>query len=191
RCFSADLLALAVAGHLRIEQEDRLLADAWTLQRLPGTGGLDDNQREVLDRLFQDGDRLALDNKQAATLQAARHAHASALAQRYEPAMFRRHGRRIAIAAAIAGAGGGPAFAASGGSGLPLLFAGSALLLATLVVFGLLVKAPTREGRALMDEIEGLKLYLGVAERAELAGLRGPDAPPLDAGRYEALLPFA
>src|SRR5690606_7209705 len=95
------------------------------------------------------------------------------------------------IAAAIAVAGGVAAFAASGGSGLPLLFAGSALLLATLVVFGLLVKAPTREGCALMDEIEGLKLYLGVAERAELAGLRGPDAPPLDAGRYEALLPFA
>src|SRR5690606_13769844 len=182
RCFSADLLSLAVAGHLRIEQEDRLLADAWTLQRIPGTGGLDASQRTVLDRLFQDGDRLALDNEQAATIQGARYAHASALAQRYEPAMFRRNGGSIAIAAAIAVAGGVAAFAASGGSGLPLLFAGSSLLLTSLVVFGLLVKAPTREGRALMDEIEGLKLYLGVAERAELAGLRGPDAPPLDAG---------
>ena len=121
RCFSADLLALAVAGHLRIEQEDGVLADAWTLKRLPGTGDLDAGQRAVLDLLFQDGDRLVLDNAQAATLQAARHAHAKALARRYEPAMFRRNGRSIAIAVAIALVGGVAAFAASGGSGLPLL----------------------------------------------------------------------
>jgi hypothetical protein len=59
-------------------------------------------------------------------------------------------------------------------------------------VFGALVKAPTLAGRRLMDEIEGLKLYLGVAEREELARMTGPDAPPvLDAGRYERLLPYA
>src|SRR5690606_26253947 len=49
-----------------------------------------------------------------------------------------------------------------------------------------------REGRALMDEIEGLRLYMSVAERDELASMEGPGAPPpLDAARYEALLPFA
>ncbi len=56
----------------------------------------------------------------------------------------------------------------------------------------MLVRAPTAEGRALLDEIEGLKLYLSVAERDELARMSGPDAPPhLDAKRYESLLPFA
>jgi uncharacterized membrane protein len=54
------------------------------------------------------------------------------------------------------------------------------------------IKAPTKEGRKLLDEIEGLKLYLGVAEREDLARLPGPDAPPvLDAARYERLLPYA
>jgi uncharacterized membrane protein YgcG len=61
-----------------------------------------------------------------------------------------------------------------------------------LNVFARLVRAPTAEGRKLLDEIEGLKLYLSVAERDELASMRGPDAPPhLDAKRYEYLLPFA
>src|SRR5690606_31505500 len=59
-------------------------------------------------------------------------------------------------------------------------------------VFLRLVRAPTAEGRALLDEIEGLRLYMSVAERDELASLEGPGAPPpLDAARYESLLPFA
>jgi uncharacterized membrane protein len=53
------------------------------------------------------------------------------------------------------------------------------------------IKAPTAEGRVLLDEIEGLKLYMSVAERDELKSMKGPDEPVLDASRYEALLPFA
>ena len=65
-------------------------------------------------------------------------------------------------------------------------------MVVTLLIFGRLVKAPTVEGRKLMDEVEGLKLYLSVAERDELARMKGPDAPPaLDEKRYEMLLPYA
>ncbi len=67
-----------------------------------------------------------------------------------------------------------------------------ALVLVMHVVFAILMKAPTPEGRKLMDEIEGLRMYLGVAERDELKAVSGPDQPPsLDAKRYEALLPYA
>jgi uncharacterized membrane protein len=60
------------------------------------------------------------------------------------------------------------------------------------VVFAWLMKAPTSEGRKLLDEIEGLRMYLGVAERDELKSLDAPGkAPTLDAKRYEALLPYA
>jgi uncharacterized membrane protein YgcG len=92
----------------------------------------------------------------------------------------------------IAIAAGALAFFSSGGFGIPAIIAVGILMLITLVVFGRLVRAPTIEGRALMDEVEGLKLYLGVAEKQELAQMRGPDQPPqLDAERYEALLPYA
>lgn len=53
------------------------------------------------------------------------------------------------------------------------------------------VKTAWADVDVLLDDIEGLKLYMSVAERQELAGLRGPDEPPLDAKRYEAMLPFA
>jgi uncharacterized membrane protein len=57
----------------------------------------------------------------------------------------------------------------------------------------MLVRAPTPKGRALLDEIAGLKLYLSVAERAELANVPEPGShrPQLDAKRYEMLLPYA
>jgi uncharacterized membrane protein YgcG len=60
------------------------------------------------------------------------------------------------------------------------------------IVSACLMKAPTSEGRKLLDEIEGLRMYLGVAERDALKAVAGPgNSPMLDAKRYEALLPFA
>src|SRR5690606_31570700 len=50
------------------------------------------------------------------------------------------------------------------------------------------------KGRKLLDAIEGLRLYLGVAERDELARLAkpgGPAEPSLDPDRYQRLLPYA
>jgi hypothetical protein len=48
------------------------------------------------------------------------------------------------------------------------------------------------EGIRALDDVEGMKLYLGAAERNELARIQGPGAPPpLDAKRYESLLPCA
>ena len=65
-------------------------------------------------------------------------------------------------------------------------------MLATLVVFGRLVRAPTTLGRELLDQITGFELYLTVAERDEIERLPAPGGPPvLDAKRYETLLPFA
>ena len=67
------------------------------------------------------------------------------------------------------------------------------MMVATNVVFIRWMKAPTPSGRKLMDLAEGLKLYLGVADRDELRALKLPDGPQpkLDADRYQALLPFA
>ena len=200
RAFSADLLALAVAGHLRIHRDnDGLLDDAWRIERLEAPGWrvpMDDLlpvQRTMLEGLFEAGAVLELDNEQASILRAAHNAQAQAFKARYQPALFKLNGGSIGVAAGIWLAGTVVALFASGGAGLPLIIATSALMLVVVVAFGFLVKAPTAEGRRMMDEIEGLKLYLGVAERDELARLRGPgESPPLlDAGRYEQLLPYA
>lgn len=56
------------------------------------------------------------------------------------------------------------------------------------IVFAVLMRAPTLQGRKVMDQIDGLKLYLDTAEkdRMNMAG-----APPMTINRFERLLPYA
>ena len=61
-------------------------------------------------------------------------------------------------------------------------------ILAINILFYHLFKAPTLAGRRLMDEIEGLKLYLTVAEKERFNLLHPPDRTP---EHFEALLPYA
>lgn len=56
------------------------------------------------------------------------------------------------------------------------------------VVFGVLMRAPTIQGRAVMDKIDGLKLYLETAEKNRL-NMDGE--PPMTVTRFERLLPYA
>ncbi len=61
-------------------------------------------------------------------------------------------------------------------------------LIVTNVLFHRWIAAPTAEGRQLLDRIAGLRLYLGVAERDELATQK---APPMTAGEFQRFLPYA
>ncbi len=202
-CLSSELLACAVKGALTIVREERSLGDAWSLQRTPGPALVDnDDERRLLDALLPDSDApLALKKENATRIQAATAAHTRALAKRFQPAMFTHNGGSIAIACIIFGI----AFVATlvltavnNGGGMPWALVPLGLGLVVLVAFCILVGAPTPAGRALLDEIEGFKRYLSVAEQDDLARLRAPAAvgdagpePELDAARFEALLPYA
>ena len=63
-----------------------------------------------------------------------------------------------------------------------------ALLAGVQVPFANWLPAPTVQGRKLLDRLEGLRLYLGVAERDDLART---NTPPMSVGEYERLLPYA
>ena len=56
------------------------------------------------------------------------------------------------------------------------------------IVFAVLMRAPTVQGRKIMDQIDGLKLYIETAEkeRMNMAG-----EPPMTVSRFERMLPFA
>ncbi len=194
RCFSADLLALAVSGNVRIHREKSLLTDDWELEKATDAAPLAVEEPKILlSHLFKGGlQKLELKNTNATIVSGAQSAHSAALEKRFKPALFARNGGSIAIAVVIAFVGGFLSVALSGGGGIPIILGILALMLVTLIVFGVLIKAPTQAGRKLLDEIEGLKRYLSVAERDELKSLPGPDAPPvMDAERYEMLLPYA
>ena len=58
------------------------------------------------------------------------------------------------------------------------------------VLFYQLMKAPTLRGRRLLDAIEGLRLYLDIAERDDLERLHG-GRRPVTIEEFERLLPYA
>lgn len=194
RCFSADLLSLAVAGNVRIHREKGFLSDDWELEKTADTAPVGTEEQRILQsHLFKNGNRkLELKNTNATTVSGAQSAHSVALENRFKPALFARNGGSIGIAVVIALVGAIASLVLSGGGGVPFILIIVGLMLIAVVVFGVLIKAPTPAGRKLLDEIEGLKRYLSVAERDELKNLPGPDAPPvLDAKRYEMMLPYA
>ena len=193
RCFTADVLALAVGGHLRIHKEDKFLKDEWRLDRAASESAVEPSagQRKLLSGLFSGGrDSLVLKNTNAATVSSARQAHEKQLDSEAHGVYFKRNTKNTVIAVLIAVITTAIAFVSSGGFGIPAIIATGVAMLITVIVFARLVRAPTKEGRALLDEIEGLKLYMSVAEKQELAGMQH-DAPVLDAKRYESMLPYA
>jgi uncharacterized membrane protein YgcG len=194
RCFTSDVLALAVAGCLRIVRDKGFFKDEWRLERasVPPEGA-PSAERALFTRLFKDGSAtLVLKNTNASTVQSARSAHSSAIGQAMQPQYFKRNGGSIGKAFLLGALPALLAFWLAGEFGKAVVILIGVLMVITLIIFGRLVKAPTIEGRKLMDEIEGLKLYLSVAERDELARMQGPDGPPvLDDKRYEMLLPYA
>lgn len=193
RAFTGDVLALATAGRLRIHEKEKIFKNEWQLERVASAsaGPVSTSQHLLLETLFRGGNTLVLKNTSAATMSAARDAHKKVLDTEYQPRYFRRNGKKVGIAALIAIASAIAAFVSSGGFGVQIIVVVLVLMLISLFVFGYLIKAPTQEGRALLDEVAGLKLYLSVAERDELKSMKGPNEPMLDAARYEALLPFA
>ncbi len=195
RCFSAEVLTLAVAGCLRIVQDKGFFKDEWRLERTQTDppASASQGQRALLAGLFKDGKpTLVLKNTNASTVQGARRAHSKAIDSVLHPRYYKQNSGSIAKGMAIGGVAILLAAWMTGEAGKPVVIVIGALMVVTLLIFGWLVKAPTAEGRKLMDEIEGLKLYLSVAERDELARMQGPDAPPtLDEKRYEMLLPYA
>jgi uncharacterized membrane protein YgcG len=202
RCFSAEVLAMAVAGYLRIHREDGWFKDGWSLERT-GSGSPETTapgQRTLFALLFPDGKvRIDLKKSNATALSGARLAHTRALESTLHPRYFQRNARSVIIALAIAGGSAALAFFLAGGAGVGLIVLVLVAMGVTVALFARLVRAPTKDGRNLLDHIEGLKLYLSVAERDELERIPGPSAsttpetrpPVLDAKRYEALLPFA
>ncbi len=72
--------------------------------------------------------------------------------------------------------------------GMDLIFIALLLSLAISIIFGTYMGAHTLQGRKVMDEIEGFKMYLETAEKERLNFRDEPDMTVL---RYEAILPYA
>ena len=94
----------------------------------------------------------------------------------------------IAFALLMFGAASLADLATGGLQTMPAFPISVAALIAMNVLFFGLIGAPTALGRQKMDEIEGLKLYLSVAEKERLNMV---DAPDMSTVQFEKLLPYA
>lgn len=196
-CFSADAVGLAVAGALRIESEKGFFKSGWALHRrdtpAPSDLALSDSRRTLSAALFP-GTRnvVELEAANRTHLMAVKATHEAALKRQYEPRYFETNYGWVAVGilASIVGAGLGIFFSRGNEASVLMALLGGGMMFVTSIVFVFLLRRPTAEGRKLLDHIEGLRRYLNVAERDELARLTSPE-PQLDAPRYQALLPYA
>jgi uncharacterized membrane protein YgcG len=193
QCFSADVVDMGVRGFLDIHQGFNDIG--WRLVKKPHASldVLTLSQRSLATSLFKDGDdTIELTNDEATRISGAISAHGAEMSKRLQPRFYESNGGLIGIGVVVSIVVGVIAFLSAGGNGIPALVVLGVIAIAMHILFARLLKAPTLEGRKMMDEIEGLRLYMRVAEGDELRAMQGPGhPPPMDAKRYETLLPYA
>ncbi len=190
RTLTAAILNLAVKGKLTIhEYQDK----AYTLFRTDAAiDGLAYEEIGLLCKLFEDGSRLALLQVNYQTLQDATKTLKERLSEAEEKIYFLRNllywvpGLLLVLASLatlfIAAANDGPS------APVPWIIGVAASGLSLVVLFYYLLKAPTSKGRRILDQIEGFRLYLSVAEKDRLNLENPPDRTP---ELFERFLPYS
>ncbi len=181
--FSAAVINLAVKGHLEIEQSDR---SDYVLKETPSDEPLAPGEAALKSRLFAKGPVLAVSDEHHATIGAARAAHKKSLRRDYLGDYFKKNSGYVLPSIGIS-----LVVLIVGVISLPVTFLGIALFGVSAIVHGVfvfLLKAPTVRGRLLLDQLEGFKMYLEVAEQDDLEARHPPEKTPQ---LFERYLPFA
>ena len=181
---TAAIINLGVKGYLKIEVDD----DEHTLVRQsPGRDApsLSAGESELHDALFFGGDRLTLTDEHYERVRHARDAHRNSLRFDYQKRYFVTNGMMnlppllIMLAAAFVALSLGTGFS---------VFVVLAIMVIVFVTFAILMKRPTGLGRKLLDEVEGFREYLEIAEKDELELRHPPEKTP---ELFERYLPYA
>lgn len=182
QCFAAGLLGLGARGFLRIRQA----GDAYALERTGNPVDWLPGERTLSNLLLGPGKTVSIDRTHSPGVQITLETHKRELAALYGEKLFSRNrgshaaGIGIAIVTAVA--------MMMLEAPLSVLIAVIVLMLILLVLFARWLPAYSVAGRRLQDHIEGLRQYLGVAEKDDLARMK---APPQTAEEFAKFLPYA
>jgi len=182
KCFAAGLLGLGARGFLRIRES----GGSYELERtgqdvdwLPG-------EKTLAGLMRGPGKPTLIGKSHNPAVQITLETHKRELAARYEEKSFSRnrgsHGVGVGIAIATI------VVMMMQEAPVSAIFAIGILMFILLVVFARLLPAYSVEGRKLQDHIQGLRQYLGVAEKDDLARMK---APPQTAEEFAKFLPYA
>jgi len=200
RCFSSELLALAVAGKLCIHHDKRLLKKEWRLVKMAdsdATMTAAAEQQMLFSAVFaENAEQVTLQKASVPLLSRARDVYQKALNKRFVPVLLDTHNASVAIALTIVllsiTASLVVAMLLNGGGLVDSYLSWMIGMLLGVWFFSYVMKVPTAAGRALRSEIEEFRRYLSVSERDEQKLPPGTGTrPPLDGRRYALLLPYA
>jgi uncharacterized membrane protein YgcG len=143
-------------------------------------------EAELLAALFAEGDKVVLENDNHELLGKAKSQHQKSLKEDYRNKYFKKNGLLnvpailIVITATV--------LSLSSGSPNMLVIATVVAMFLTVIFFANIMKRPTMRGRKLLDDMEGFRDYLEVAEKDEMALRNPPEKTP---ELFEAYLPYA
>jgi uncharacterized membrane protein YgcG len=197
RCFAAGVLGLGSRGYLTVHQNGDTFGVERTGRDVPWLAG----DKPLADALFGGGRATVISKTYDASVASAQNALKSALERHYADPVFRRNRGSLAFGALI----GVAALVAGGvlGAAPLLMIVVGFVLVAALVAFARWMPAYTGPGRKLIDHIDGLRQYLSVAERDDLArmqslgsrawGAHAPTGRPPDPtpAEFARMLPYA
>jgi hypothetical protein len=183
RCFAAGLLGLGARGFLRIRQT----GESFGIERIADQVDWLPGEKVLADWLLPKKNAIqTLSKGYDPAVAVARESFATGLAAHFGQQLFsKNHGSFVAgifIAVAVLGS------ALALGAPQRLLIALAAAMLVMLFLFKRWLPAYSVQGRRLQDHIEGLRLYLGVAEADDLARMKAPPQTPQEFARF---LPYA
>lgn len=182
KAFTAAVVNLAVKGYLRISQAKK----EFTLQKLSSTQPLAAGETALLAKLFSAGSVVEIKNENHSIVGGAKSAHKAALRKDYLNTYFNNNGRYLLPSligfALVLG------LIAILGAFVPIVIGIIVVAVIMHGIFGWLMKAPTQDGRKLMDALEGFKLYLETAEKDDLNIAHPPELTP---EVFERFLPYA
>ncbi|GER00479.1 hypothetical protein JCM17845_11020 [Iodidimonas gelatinilytica] len=184
--FSAAIVSLAVKGALDINEDQKKV---FTLSRRHGAwrpNNLSAGEVAILDALFAQFDHILVDKKNHKRLATARTAHRRALAREHLGTHFKRNLGHFVLGAGLSLGFAIPSLMLAKSTALLMIIALVVLFVLNPLFFWLL-HAPTLKGRKLLDEIEGFKRYLSVAEKDRLNFHNPPEKTP---ELFEAYLPM-
>jgi len=183
RCFAVALLGLGANGYLKIRQEGERYAIERSAKALDG----DDMAQRLARGLFHtEQERFAFGKEYSATLEVVRDAFREALKQHFAGRLLSRNTGAQLIGWVIAGATLLALYALD--APIAVLAAAAVPMVALLMLFYFLLPAYSIQGRKLQDAVEGLRRYLSVAEKDDLARMKAPPQTPQEFARF---LPYA
>lgn len=183
RCFAAGLLGLGARGFLRIRQN----GEGFGIERIGDEVDWLPGEKVLAQWLLPKKNAIqTLSKGYDPAVAVARESFAAGLTQHFGKQLFSRNHGSFVTGLFIALAAFGITLAM--GAPQSVLIAVAVAMLVMLFLFKRWMPAYSVQGRKLQDHIEGLRLYLGVAEADELARMKAPPQTPQEFARF---LPYA